>query len=196
VAVQSVSGLGNIEAVTDGGSSLFSGFGTPLLLDLASGSAYLSNGAAPDSAKSRGPNGGSAGPRSSAAPVPNATVPDTAALLGLTLADPDATGARQLTAVFTDVVGNTLATGSVTIPDGGYFVIGLGPNDETDPTPTEPTPTEPTPTEPTPTEPTPTTPTPPTDGPVATPEPASLALVAVGGLTTAAVRRLRGRKSA
>lgn len=184
---------GTLEAGTAGGTVSFGGLGTPLLLNLADGSAYLSGGAGsvPDGGKTRGPSGGSAGSPSSATPQVNATVPDTAALLGLTLADPDAAGARDLTATVTDGAGNVLGTGTVTVPDGGYFVIGLGPDAAPTPTP-EPTP-EPTPTpEPPVVDPTPEPPGSP--GPVATPEPSGLVLAAVGGAAATTFRRLRSRK--
>jgi hypothetical protein len=202
VAVTAVPGT--LEAGTAGGTVSFGGLATPLLLNLGDGSAYIAGGpAASDAQKGRGPKGGAAGGRASGAPLVNAEIPDTAALLGLQLADPDVTGARDLIATFTNMTGVVIATGTVTVPDGGYYVLNLGPDaapTPTEPTPTEPTPTEPTPTEPTPTEPVPTppVPTPPVDnpGPVATPEPSTLALVAVGGLAATGARRLRGRKSA
>ncbi len=194
VAVTSVPGT--LEAGTAGGTANFGGLATPLLLNLGDGSAYIAGGAtASDAQKGRGAKGGSAGTRASGAPLVNAEIPGTAALLGLQLADPDATGARDLIATFTNMTGVVLATGTISVPDGGYYVLNLGR--DTDPTPTDPTPTDPTPTDPTPTEPTPTDPTPPGNpGPVATPEPSTLALVAVGGVATTALRRLRGRKSA
>lgn len=198
---------GTLEAGTAGGTVSFGGLGTPLLLNLGDGSAYLTGGAGnvPDGGKTRGPKGGSAGSPSSATPQVNATVPDTAALLGLKLADPDAGGARDLTATVTDAGGNVLGTGTVTVPDGGYFVIGLGPDAATPPPPViDPPPTpDPTP-DPTPTptpEPPVTNPPPVVDppapgdpGPVATPEPSSLVLVAVGGVAATTFRRLRTRK--
>ena len=194
---------GTLEAGTAGGTVSFGGLGTPLLLNLADGSAYLTGGPGnvPDGGKTRGPSGGSAGSPASATPQVNATVPDTAALLGLKLAEPDATGARDLTATVTDATGNVLGTGTVTLPEGGYYVIGLGPDVEQPPPPVidppTPEPTPEPPPEPTPTpEPPVTNPPPsPTDpGPVATPEPSSLVLVAVGGVAVTTIRRLRTRK--
>ncbi|MBN9517682.1 PEP-CTERM sorting domain-containing protein [bacterium] len=183
---------GTLEAGTAGGTVSFGGLATPLLLNLGDGSAYIAGGTpASDAQKGRGSKGGSAGARASGAPLVNAEIPGTAALLGLQLADPDATGARDLIATFTNMTGVVLATGTIAVPDGGYYVLNLG--QDADPTPSEPTPTEPTPTEPTPTEPSPPVNNP---GPVAAPEPSTLALMAVGGVATTAIRRLRGRKSA
>lgn len=199
VAVTAVPGT--VEAGTAGGSSFFGGLGVPVLLNLSDGSAYLTGGStAPDAAKNRGPGGGSAGGRASAGPLTNADVPSTAALLGLTLGDPDDTGARGLTAGITDGAGNPLGTGSVVLPDGGWWVIGLGPQVDTPPPPPidppPPPPVDPPPVDPSPgpVDPVP-TPTDPT-GPVATPEPSTLALVAVGGVAAGVARRIRGRKSA
>lgn len=215
VAVTAVPGT--LEAGTAGGTVSFGGLATPLLLNLGDGSAYIAGGApATEAQKGRGAKGGSAGGRASGAPQVNAEIPGTAALLGITLADPDATGARDLTATFTNQAGAVIGSGTIIVPEGAYYVINLGPDAAppptepvpTPPTPTEPTPPEPTPTEPTPTEPVPTEPTPPvptppvptppvdSPDPVATPEPSTLALVAVGGLVAGGARRLRARKSA
>ncbi|HEX4607827.1 MAG TPA: PEP-CTERM sorting domain-containing protein [Urbifossiella sp.] len=204
---------GTVVAGTDGGTSTFGSLGTPVLLNVGNGSAYLAGGGtpAPDAAKTLGPGGGSggAGARSSVAPLTNATIPATAALLGITLADPTATGSHNLTVNLTDGSGGSLGTGTVSVPNGGWWVIGLGPDSVpstpppvTDPPPpTGSNPTPPTTTDPTPPVTTPPVTTPPTDptgspGPVATPEPSTLALVAVGGMIAGVARRVRGRKSA
>ncbi len=212
---------GTVSAATAGGVSTFGGLATPVLLDLGSGSAYLAGGsAAPDAAKTRGPGGTTASTPSSVAPATNAILPDSAALLGLTLADPTANGSRDLTATFTDTSGKTLATGTVTVPDGGWWVLGIGPNSAVTPPPVVDPPVTPPPVVDPPVTPppvvdppvtpppvvdppvvTPPVVTPPTvppenPGPVATPEPSAFVLAAVGGLATTAVRRLRGRKSA
>ncbi|QDU20101.1 hypothetical protein [Urbifossiella limnaea] len=197
VAVTSVPGT--LEAGTTGGTVSFGGLGTPLLLNLADGSAYLAGGAGsvPEGGKNRGPKGGNAGSPAGATPLVNATVPDTAALLGLKLADPDSSGSRDLTATVTDAGGNVIGTGTVSVPDGGYYVIGLGPDAGTTPPPVidpPPTPTpDPTPT-PTP-EPPVVDPVPESPGPVATPEPSSLVLAAVGGIAATTLRRYRTRKA-
>ncbi len=185
---------GKIEAGTAGGITNFGGLATPVLLNLGDGSAYISGGtSAPDAAKSRGPNGGSAGAGASTAPLSNATLPDTAALLG---------------------------TGTVTVPENGYYVLTLGPDSTAPPPPIDPPPppvvTPPVVTPPVVDPPVVTPPvveppvvTPPVvdppvvsppvpvddgPGPVATPEPSTLALVAVGGVFAGLGRRLRGRR--
>lgn len=199
VAVTSVPG--SVEAGTAGGSSFFGGLGLPVLLNLSDGSAYLAGGGAPDAARTRGPAGAGAGTRASAGPVTNATVPSTAALLGLTLGEPNAAGAKSLTATLTDAAGATLGTGTVAVPDGGWYVVGLGPTTDTPPPPVVDPPTPPPPVVDPPVTPPTTDPVPPTtpspgDHPVATPEPAAIVLVAAGGAAAGVARRFRGRKSA
>lgn len=198
VAVNQLTGTGVVEAGAGGATTFFGGSGVPVVLSTADGSAYVAGGgAAPEAAKSRGPGGGSAGPRSSAAPDTSGTVPSAAALLGITTAAPDAAGNQSLTATVTDGAGNTLGSATVTVPTDGWWVIGLGPAatpGPTDPGPTDPGPTDPGPTNPGPTDPGPTNPNLPDDGgAVGTPEPGTLGLVAAGGLGVGAWRKLRRR---
>lgn len=206
VAVTSVPGT--LEAGTAGGTVSFGGLATPLLLNLGDGSAYIAGGApATEAQKSRGAKGGSAGGRASGAPQVSAEIPETAALLGLTLADPDATGARDLTATFTNQAGAVIGSGTIIVPEGAYYVINLGPDAAPPPPPVDPPGENPPPVDPPsenpppvdpPVENPPPVPTPPVDNnpdPVATPEPSTLALVAIGGLAAGGARRLRARKS-
>jgi hypothetical protein len=99
-----------------------------------------------------------------------------------------------LTVAMTDPAGSAVGSGAVTVPDGGWWVIGLGPNPNgsvPDPTPI-PTP-DPIPTpipDPTPTP----TPTPPDGGPVTTPEPATALLAGIGGLSALGLRLVKRRR--
>jgi hypothetical protein len=193
VAVTQLNGV-TATAVTAGGSSFFNSGAVPVVLHPTDGYAYLAGGNQPSdlsSALRRQMAGG----RGLATRTPDATAtvpPPDANLLSISRSEPDSNGATTLSVSLTDPQGNALGggiNGSVVIPNNGWWVIGLGPNpNDTSPTPT-PTPTpDPGPT-PTPT-PTPTpdpgpTPTPtPTPGPVATPEPATLLLAGLGGLST------------
>lgn len=181
VAVNQLAGGLTATAATGGGNTFFGGAGLPVLLNLADGSAYLAGGSPPAAATSRGPGGGSLGSLASAAPVAGGSVPAGAALLGINVAEPGANGSRALTATVTDGNGNQLATGSLVVPDGGWWVLGLSPGANTVPTPTEPPPTDPGPPPP----------PPPSGGSVATPEPSTLVLVGLGGLAVHGWRRLR-----
>jgi hypothetical protein len=195
VAVTSLTGGISAEAATAGGNSFFGGVGTPVLLNLDNGSAYIASGGASPAARSGGAGGGT---RSSVAPVAGGTVPTDTALLGIDLAEPTAPGgSRSLTAKFTDSQGNTIGSGSVNVPDGGWWVIGLGPDTRTVPDPVpDPGPIDPPPpVDPIPQPPVPTPPPGPTTGGVATPEPGTLALAALGGSTVYAWRRGRMRSA-
>ncbi|HEX4612457.1 MAG TPA: hypothetical protein VH092_29960 [Urbifossiella sp.] len=168
VAVTQVTDGGTVRATTGGGTTYFGGLGTPVLLNLAGGSAYLAGGDPPAGATGRGPGGGSAGPLSSAAPQAGGSVPSGAALLGLGFAGPGGDGSRGLTATVTDGGGTVLGTGTLAVPDGGWWVVGLGPGRQpaSDPGPGDPTP-EPVP-------------DPPPGTVPGVPEPAAVALIASG----------------
>ena len=189
IAVTQVPSGGTAEAATNGGTVFFSGAGTPVVLNTSDGSAYITSGGAPDSA--RAASGKGAAP-ASAAPTAGGPLPGNAALLGFKLADPDAAGVRALTATATDPNGNPLGSGSVGVPDGGWWIAGLSPGSKTDPDPgpiTLPVP-DPIPVPSPPPAPGPTT------GPVATPEPTTIMLVGLGGMTVGIWRKVARRKTA
>jgi hypothetical protein len=218
VAVNQLTGGTTAEAVTGGGNVFFGGAGTPVLVNLSDGSSFVTSGPTPQAARSPsssgggggGSGGGGGGGLASSAPSAGGDIPADAALLGINLAEPDANGNRDLTATVTDSLGNPLGTGTIGVPFGGWWVIGLTP-DAVVPGPSNPPPTDPGPTDPPPTDPgpvgppdpdpigggdpttPPSTPDPdppaPSDGPVAAPEPSTLMLFALGGLTLRAWRR-------
>ena len=222
VAINQLSGGTTAEAVTGGGNVFFGGAGTPVLVNLSDGSAFVTSGPTPSGARTPSPSGGGGGGGggglSSAAPSAGGEIPPDAALLGIGLAEPDANGDRGLTATVTDSLGNPLGTATIGVPVGGWWVIGLTPEivipgpvnpPPTDPEPTDP-PTDPEPTNPGPVDPPdpdpigggdPTTPPPvpvpevPNEGPVATPEPSTLMLFALGGLTLRAWRRMKATQA-
>lgn len=189
IAVTQVPSGGTAEATTGGGTVFFSGAATPVLLNTSDGSAYITSGGAPDTAKAASGKGVSP---ATTAPSAGGSIPSNSALLGLKLADPDAAGVRSLSATVTDPNGNPLGTGSVGVPDGGWWVAGLTPGSKLDPGPVDPPIPVPDPT-PVPTP----DPVPgPSTGPVATPEPTTLVLVGLGGMTVGVWRKLKRRKVA
>lgn len=116
------------EAGTGGGTTFFSSAATPLLLNVSDGSAYVAAGTSPDAVKV--PGGTHGGTGATTAPLSGQPVPSDAALLGITLSDPDSAGKSILTATVTDAAGQTLGTGKVDLPNGGWWVLGLGPGDD------------------------------------------------------------------
>jgi hypothetical protein len=169
VAVDQLTGAGSVTAATGGGTVFFTGLGAPVVLNLSDGSAYLAGGSLPSGVTDRGPGGDPAGPPASAAPQAGGQIPPDAALLGLSIAAPGTDGTRVLTVSISDGVGAALGSGTLAIPDGGWWVIGLGPGQQPAPNPLpDPGPT-PTP-DPTPV---------PSPAP-GVPEPTTVALVASG----------------
>ncbi len=195
-------GEGSIEATTGGGSSFFSGAALPVVLHTTDGYAYLAAGSKPSDLSNALKRQTAGGGLATATPDASATVPPANAVqLTADLGELDANGGRSLTVAVTDAALNPLGSATVLLPDGGWWVLGLGQGlSDIVPTP-EPTPIPiptPTPTpEPTPI-PVPTpipTPTPtPTPGPVATPEPATGVLLGIGGLAAAGWRMVKRRR--
>ena len=199
IAVTSLSGT-NAQATTGGGTTFFSPAGTPVLLPTSDGYATLTN---PDVANG---SGGlpkfAGGDQASGAPLTAQPVPAGSNSLSVTKSEAAEDGSSVITVGITDPDGNPLGSGQVTLPGGGWWVIGIGPGDESTDPPDDPGPIgggggdgDPPPgggggEDP-----------PPVGGgsggnngggnPVATPEPASLVLVGLGGATLAGYRRLR-----
>src|SRR5207249_4662908 len=127
---------------------------------------------------------------------------------GLTVSDPAANGSRVLSVSVTNSAGGSLGGTQVTLPDGGWWVLGLGSARPPAPPPIDPGPVDPGPPSgggggtdnpgtlppPVPVPVPPSVPPPDTgapSGPVSTPEPATLALVGVGLPLVGAARWLR-----
>jgi hypothetical protein len=194
VAVTQLSGT-PVQATTGGGDSFFNAGAIPVVIHPTDGYAYLSNGPKPSDLSSSLTRQ-LAGGHGLATTTPDATAtapPPDANLLSISLADPGANGARQLTVGLTDPQGNSLGGGSVSVPGGGWWVIGLGPGANTVPDPNpDPGPgTDPGPgSGPGP------GPGPGSGGnpgPVATPEPATALLAGLGGLGAFGWRLVRRR---
>ncbi len=189
IAVTQLSGSPNVQATTGGGTTFFGGDGTPVLLPTTDGYATLTN---PGVA-----NGSGGLPRfaggTQASGSPQTAVPaGEANQLSANFTEPASDGSRVLTVGVTDKDGNPLGEGQIGVPEGGWWVIGLGPdgtgmNPDLPPDPIgsgdgdggEGTPV-PVPVPPTPV---------PTPDTVATPEPGTAVLIGLGGLTAAGWRR-------
>ncbi len=195
VAITQLGGV-TAQATTAGGSSFFNGAAVPVVLHPTDGYAYLTAGSTP-SDLSQALRRQMAGGKGLASTTPDALASTPPADANLTTVN---LNAGTLAVSMTDPLGNLLGSGNVTVPDGGWWVLGLGPNPnefvpDPDPTPTptpDPTPTPtPTPTPP----PTPTPTTPPVGGPVATPEPATALLAGIGGLSAFGFRLWKRRRA-
>ena len=191
IAVTQLTGT-TAQAITGGGTTFFSPAGTPVLLPTNNGYATLTN---PDVANG---SGGlprfAGGTQASGAPITAQPVPLSSDRLSVGLGDAGADGSRVLTVGVTDPNGNSLGHGQATLPNGGWWVIGIGPGEKDSSPPPTPDPVgggtggDPGPTGP-------------RDGgsggntggggPLATPEPASVVLLAMGGASFAAYRRLK-----
>lgn len=135
LAIDTLTGAGTVQATTGDGTSFFNGLGTPVLLNLSDGSVYVAGGSPPAGATDRGPGGALAGTPASTAPQAGVPVPPDYARLGIVLTAPDVGGAWVLTASVLGSDNATLGSGSVVVPDGGWWVLGLGAGQEPTPEP-------------------------------------------------------------
>jgi hypothetical protein len=188
VVVNELSSGLNVEAATAGGKTFFGNLGTPVLLPTGDGYATITpqGFSPPDGSLPRFAGGSQASGAPQTGPPPPGVNKLSAGLTGTSK------GEQVLAVGLTDENGNPLGVGVVTVPDGGWWVIGVGPGNLTlpqDPTGgnggggdiDDPPPGTPFPT------------TGNNDNNPTTPEPASLLMVAVGGLGAAGWRRLRRR---
>lgn len=130
IAVTRLGVIGNVEATTGGGSSFFNAGAVPVVLRPTDGYAYLAGGNKPtDLAQAlKQQMAGGKGP-ASATPDATASEPPADALrLTVDQSEPGENGSSTLTFALTDATANVLGTKSVVVPDGGWWVIGLGPN--------------------------------------------------------------------
>ncbi len=186
ISVSQVSGAGTIQATTAGGSTYFSGVGTPILLPTTDGFATLSSTGSsyPASALPRF----AGGTQASGAPQGGVPIPANADQLALSLSSPTAKGSQVLSVSVTSPDSTALGQTSVSVPSNGWWVVGLGPGIQSATTNPVGNPTPPT--------------LPPqssggagngggNNGGVTTPEPASVLLFGVGGLTAVSWRLRR-----
>lgn len=168
----------SVQATTGGGSSFFNSGALPAVLNTTNGYGYLAGGTPPSDLSSALKRQIAGGGLASATPSTAAALPTDANRLSVSESAPNASGVSTLSISLTDPNGKSLGSTSVSVPSGGWWVLGLGPgtNDGT----TTPTPV-PVPAPPPTTTPTP-VPVPAPPSGVATPEPATILLVGIGGL--------------
>jgi hypothetical protein len=185
IAINQLTGFGSIQATTGGGNTFFNGAATPVVLPTTDGYATVTN---PEVANGSGGLPKFAGKNQASGPpsTGGSVSTDGANLLSLDLGPKAEDGSQVLSVGVTDGNGTPRGSGQVTLPDGGWWVIGLGPGANDSTPPPDPDPDPPGGGDPDP------VPVPPDNGnPVATPEPASLVLIGLGGLSAAGWRRLR-----
>ncbi len=213
LAIVTLSGIPSAQATTGGGTTVFSPLGTPVLLPTDGYSTIRSSnqlgGDVPPGAIPRFAGGNQA----SGPPQTGLPVPADANRLGISVTPPAADGSRVVTVDVHDPQGNWIGSGQVTVPDGGWWVIGLGPGNDA-PTGNGGNPPEPPPIllppsnnddpandndvdgeviiishPPAPPE------MSPGDNALVTPEPNSIVMAALGGASVALYRRTRRNRS-
>ena len=134
IIVNRVTGTADVQATTAGGSTFFNGAGTPVTLPTTDGYAFVTNRDVPNG--SGGLPKFAGGTQASGAPQ-TGTPPANANLLSLGLDEKSSNGSRVLSVGVTDPTSHNLGQGHVNVPNGGWWVVGLGPARGTwTPTPT------------------------------------------------------------
>jgi hypothetical protein len=193
ISVTQATGAGTVQAMTGGGSTFFTAAGTPILVPTTDGYATLSPSGSsfPSAALPRF----AGGTQASGAPQGGGTMPTNADKLSLSLSSPGTNGSQVLSVSVTSPTGTTLGQTNIPVPTNDWWVVGLGPGSQTiTTTPGGGTTPILVPTAPTP-------PTPPSGsdpggnggggnncGPAMAPEPASVVLLGLGGITAAGWR--------
>jgi hypothetical protein len=126
VVVTQMTGVtGSVQGTTAGGTTFFSGAGTPVMLPTTDGYATLSSSASfPASAIPRF----AGGTQASGAPVGGNSPTSGAASLAMNFSTPASNGSQVLTVGLTGPDNATLGQGHVTVPGNGWWVVGLGPD--------------------------------------------------------------------
>jgi hypothetical protein len=133
IVVSQVTGAADVQASTAGGSTFFNGAGTPVTLPTTDGYAIVTNRDVPNG--SGGLPRFAGGTQASGAPQ-TGTPPADANLLSLSQGDKTANGSRVMSVGVTDSASHNIGQGQVSIPDGGWWVVGLGPGaKDTNPNP-------------------------------------------------------------
>lgn len=172
VVVSELGGGLNVEASTAGGKTFFGGPGVPVLLPTGDGYATLTpqGGSIPDGSLPRFAGGSQAsGAPQTGPPPPGGNQ------LSAGMGAADGNGSRVLSVGLTDSDGNPIGQGQVTVPDGGWWVIGVGPGEAA--VPSDPGGGGPGT----------------GGGTVATPEPSSILMAAFGGAVAVFRKRFRRR---
>lgn len=183
IVLNQLTGVGNGQVNTGGGVTYFTpASSAPILVPTTDGHATVTpNGSTPTGSLPRFPGSLATGSPQTG-PAPSGVN-----LAAVSLTD-GGNGSKVLTVAVTDANGNPLGQASVGVSNdpNAWWVIGLGSAavDDQEPPVIEEPPVDP------PVDPVPPVPTDPT-GPVATPEPASVVLLGVSGLTAATFRRFR-----
>lgn len=138
IAVNSFTGSGLVQATTGGGNTFFTSEAGPILLPTTDGYATITNPGVTNG--SGGLPKFSSGNLATGAPQSGQPLGD-ANLLSGSLGEKAGDGSQVLSVGITDKDGNPLGSGQVAVPDGGWWVIGLGPGTNgTTPPPPDPDP--------------------------------------------------------
>ncbi len=121
--IDHLTGTGTVEAGTAGGWVYFGGLGLPVFFP-PDGMSYIVSGPAPTALTS------GLGNLSTSLLQAGGTIPPTSTRLSVAVS-----ADHLLNAVVSDGDGHTIGNAAVTVPSGGWWVIGLGPGHMSDPLP-------------------------------------------------------------
>lgn len=127
IAVNPFTGDGLVQVSTAGGSTFFTGEANPILIPTQDGFATITNPGVANG--SGGLPRFAGGAQASGAPQTGADIGG-ANLVSGSLGDRRDDGSRVLSVGVKDKDGNSLGSGNIDVPNGGWWVVGIGPGEK------------------------------------------------------------------
>jgi hypothetical protein len=186
MSINRAKGIGTLEAGMGGGKVFFTARGTPVAMNLNSGAGYITSGTLPLGLNGPSVLSWNVSDLATDFPVAKGTIDTNAVLLDIYYVASEQNPGRQLKIELFNSNGNMLATEMAPLPDGGWWVLGLDPQEKLKPGGPDPTPAPGGTGDPDPT----TSPTPTVPG---VPEPGTITL-GLTGISLALLRALRRRR--
>ena len=129
MSINRAKGLGTLEAGMAGGKVFFSSRGTPVAMNLNTGAGYITSGTLPLGLQGPSVLSWDASELAKTYPEAKGTIDSNAVLIDIDYIPHEPNPNRQLKIDLFNSNGNLLGTEMVPLPDGGWWVLGLDPQE-------------------------------------------------------------------
>lgn len=129
MSINRAKGLGTLEAGMAGGRVFFSARGTPVAMNLSSGAGYITSGTLPLGLQGPSVLSWDAADLATHSPVAKGTIDSNAVLIDIYYVANEQTPGRQLKVELFNSSGSLLGMEMAPLPDGGWWVLGLDPQE-------------------------------------------------------------------